>query len=98
MDAPVAGTIVFSRLAWPGYDATLDGSPVAVRQGPAGLLAVDVPAGSGILQVTHSSPGLTAGRVATVSAASVAILMSIGVGLVGWRRARSRMGSGSSLG
>lgn len=98
VDARDAGTIVFSRLAWPGYDATLDGSPVAVRQGPAGLLAVDVPAGNGLLQLTYSSPGLTVGRVATVSAAGVAILMSIGVGLVGWRRARSRRGSGSSLG
>lgn len=98
IDARAAGTVVFSRLAWPGYDATLDGSPVAVREGPAGLLAVDVPAGSGLLQVTYSSPGLAVGRVAAALATAVVVIMSIGVGLVGRRRARSRRGEDSPIG
>ena len=40
------GTLTFARLAWPGYTARVDGAELPVRQGPAGLLTVDVPAGA----------------------------------------------------
>jgi len=36
--------LTFARLAWPGYTATLDGQPLTIGTGPAGLLTVDIPA------------------------------------------------------
>jgi hypothetical protein len=83
------GSLLFARLAWPGYTATLDGEPVDVRDGPAGLLAVDVPAGRHVLEVGFRSPGLSVGAAAV----AVAALLSLGqsaVPLVAgrWRRAR----------
>ena len=56
-DGP-GGTLTFARLAWPGYTARLDGAELPVRQGPAGLLTVDVPAGAHELHA-----GLVAARV-----------------------------------
>jgi hypothetical protein len=50
------GTLTFARLAWPGYTAEIDGVGVPVRQGPAGLLAVDVPPGAHGLALSWSPP------------------------------------------
>ena len=50
------GTLTFARLAWPGYTARIDGADVPVRQGPAGLLTVDVPAGAHELALSWSPP------------------------------------------
>ncbi|MDT7579902.1 MAG: hypothetical protein QOK35_1166, partial [Pseudonocardiales bacterium] len=50
------GTLTFARLAWPGYTAEIDGVGVPVRQGPAGLLTVDVPPGAHGLALSWSPP------------------------------------------
>lgn len=83
-----AGTVLFSRLAWPGYSATVDGRPVEVAEGPAGLLSVDVPAGGGQLDVAYSSPGLAPGRAVAVAAAVVAVLASAAISVLDRRRRR----------
>jgi hypothetical protein len=83
--AAEAGTLVFARLAWPGYTATLDGEPVDVREGPAGLLSVDVPAGRHVVDIAFRSPGLSAGIVAAAAGA----LLSLGQSAV-WLVARRR--------
>lgn len=36
--------LTFARLAWPGYEAFIDGRPLLVGGGPAGLLTVTIPA------------------------------------------------------
>ena len=54
-DGP-GGTLTFARLAWPGYTARVDGAELPVRQGPAGLLTVDVPAGAHELTLAWSPP------------------------------------------
>lgn len=36
--------LTFARLAWPGYEATIDGRQLSLGGGPAGLLVVDIPA------------------------------------------------------
>ncbi|HEY1572343.1 MAG TPA: hypothetical protein VGG05_13440 [Pseudonocardiaceae bacterium] len=58
--------LTFARLAWPGYTATVDGRPTAVRSGPYGLLVVDLPAGAngGAVQLSWSPPGWRASAVA----------------------------------
>ncbi|GAB3314766.1 hypothetical protein GCM10027451_29960 [Geodermatophilus aquaeductus] len=68
------GTLTFARLNWPGYSATLDGEPIAVRTGSAGLLRVDVPAGRHVLTLRFESPGSSLG----VGLLAVAVPVSLG--------------------
>ncbi|MGR6965889.1 hypothetical protein ACU610_15625 [Geodermatophilus sp. URMC 61] len=85
VQAADAGTLVFARLTWPGHTATLDGEPVEVRDGPAGLLSVDVPAGRHVVAIAYRTPGLSAG----IAAVAVAALLSLGQSAV-WLVARRR--------
>jgi hypothetical protein len=53
-----SGRVVFARLWFPGYSATLDGEPVDVVRYDGTLVAVDLPAGAaGELVVSYRSPG-----------------------------------------
>ncbi|SHN74174.1 hypothetical protein SAMN05660350_02168 [Geodermatophilus obscurus] len=85
------GTLVFARLTWPGYTATLDGRPVRVLDGPAGLLTVAVPAGRHVLEVDFRSPGSSVGAAALGVAALVTLGQSV-VWAVGGHRRRRRGG------
>lgn len=42
---PEGGALLFSRLAWPGYVATVDGESVEVHENPEGLVEVALPPG-----------------------------------------------------
>jgi hypothetical protein len=70
------GRVVFARLWFPGYSATLDGTPVDVVAHDGVLVAVDLPAGArGELVVSYRSPGfvpLAALAVAVVAGLAVA--------------------------
>ncbi|MBA2472374.1 MAG: YfhO family protein [Pseudonocardiales bacterium] len=72
-----AGRIIFTRLAWPGYTATVDGRPVEVSKGPAGLVAVEVPAGDHTLVLAFETPGLQLGFLALGAAAAIVALQSL---------------------
>lgn len=78
------GRVVFSRLAWPGYAATVNGAEVTARAGPAGLLEVDVPSNvpSGQISVSWRPPGMSKGLVA----AFAGLLAAGALGLVQRRR------------
>jgi hypothetical protein len=90
VDATDDGSLVFARLTWPGYSATLDGKPVHVRDDTAGLLKVDVPVGQHRLALQYRSPGLAAG--AQVFALAVAVSMVQTLLWVLLRRRRSKAG------
>jgi hypothetical protein len=75
------GRLLFARLTWPGYTATVDGRPAEVVDGPAGLLAVEVPAGEHSLVLEYRAPGLRAGALAAAAAALVVLVQSA----VWWR-------------
>lgn len=86
-----AARVTFARLAWPGYTASIDGHPAAVRQGPAGLLQVDVPdgVGGGTLTVSWAPPG----EKISIGAAGLGLLATVllvGTELVNRRRRRTR--------
>lgn len=51
--------LIFARLGWPGYSATLNGTPLQVSRTRSGLLTVILPAGqtSGLVDVTFTPPG-----------------------------------------
>jgi hypothetical protein len=87
--APSPGRLVFARLAWPGYTASVGGRPVDILDGPAGLLTVDVPAGRHTLVVTYQSPGVRAGAIATAAAVAVVLLQTVAWS---WCRRRARRG------
>ena len=71
------GALTFARLAWPGYTARLDGAAVPVRQGPAGLLVVDVPAGAHELSVSWSPPAAGPSALAALLGAALAVAHAV---------------------
>jgi hypothetical protein len=74
--------ITLARLSWPGYSATVDGQPVALRDGPGGLVEVELPADTrrGTLEVSWSVPG------ARISGAVVVVAIGLTIGLLVLRR------------
>jgi hypothetical protein len=84
-----AGRILFARLDWPGYTATVGGQPVAVSNGPAGLVAVDVPAGEHALVLAFETPGQRLGFLVLETAAAIVALQTL-VWTVCHRRRRRR--------
>lgn len=73
------GTLTFARLNWPGYRAEINGRAVPVRDGPAGLLTVDLPGdvNEGELELAWTPPGLPAGIVC----AFLGMALACGLGL-----------------
>jgi hypothetical protein len=71
--------VTFARLAWPGYRAEINGRKVPVREGPAGLLMVDLPDGvdSGELRVAWTPPGFWFGIISAI--AGLALALSLGL-------------------
>lgn len=71
------GQLTLARLAWPGYTITVDGEAQPLKQGPAGVILVDVPANASTVDVTFTPPGFTAGLAAQALAWLGAIVMTI---------------------
>ncbi|WP_210505894.1 YfhO family protein [Naasia sp. SYSU D00057] len=82
------GRLLFARLAWPGYTATVDGEQAFVKDGPAGLVSVDVPAGEHTLTLSYSPPGLRTGLLAAAGGAAIALVQA---GIWWWQRRRHRL-------
>lgn len=79
--------LAFARLAWPGYEAQVNGQDVAVSQGPAGLLTVRLPAGTseGELTLHWTPPGIRLG----IASATVGLAGALALGVFALRgRAR----------
>lgn len=84
------GRVLFARLDWPGYTATVDGQPAEVSNGPAGLVAVDVPAGEHALVLAFETPGQRLGFLALGAAATIVALQTL-VWTVFHRRRRQQV-------
>lgn len=76
------GRVAFSRLAWPGYEVTLDGEPLPPVTLFGGFLAVDVPDGGGELVLRYEVPGWRLGGVL----AAVGLVSVLGVAVLSRRR------------
>ena len=65
VSSPSGGSVVFSRLLWPGYTATLDGRSVPVDSIKGVFATVRLPAGTHVARLTLSfrPPGTTLGLV-----------------------------------
>jgi hypothetical protein len=95
------GSVVFSRLLWPGYTATLDGRPVPVGSLNGVFVTVRVPAGthSARLALSFRPPGTTLGLV--LAALGVALMTALMIfELIFWVRLRDsgRTGQGRAPG
>ncbi|HEX7463172.1 MAG TPA: hypothetical protein VF317_13465, partial [Dermatophilaceae bacterium] len=80
VSSPSGGSVVFSRLMWPGYTATLDGRPVAVDALKGVFVAVRLPAGTHAarLELSFRPPGTTLGLVlAAAGGALLTVLLAL---------------------
>ncbi|RJO69370.1 hypothetical protein D5S18_32240 [Nocardia panacis] len=79
------GRVVFARLGWPGYRATLDGRDIPFKVVAKTFVAVDIPAGTrnGDLELTWRPPGWKLGGLAL-------LLGILGAGVFQWWYVRGR--------
>ena len=82
------GSVVFSRLLWPGYTATLNGRPLPVGSVRGVFVTVRLPAGThpSRLVLSFRPPGMTLGLV--LAAMGVALLITLIIFEVIFRRRR----------
>lgn len=71
--------LVFARLAWPGYSATVDGRSVSVEATRSGLVRVELPSGveNGVVALTWRPPGYSVGVLCIVLGAVLALVGTI---------------------
>lgn len=88
VSAADGGQLVFSMLAWPGWSAELDGTPLSVTRSDVGLLTLTLPAGaSGTVDLTYRPPGLAIGLLGAGIGSAIGLLLAV-VGWRSWRRRR----------
>jgi hypothetical protein len=96
VSSPGGGSVVFSRLLWPGYTATLDGHQAPVDSVRGVFVTVRVPAGtqSARLDLSYRPPGTTLGLY--LAGGGVVLLTGLLIlELILWRRRRSRGRTGN---
>lgn len=84
------GRVVFAMMAWPGWQATVDGRSVPIEQGPAGMLQLDLPAAAAgsVLTLSFTPPGYTIG----IPLVGFGLLIGVGYAVLwGLRRRRDRL-------
>lgn len=84
------GRVVFARLGWPGYRATLNGEPIPITTVANSFVAIDLPAGTDAaeLVLTWRPPGWKIG----IASAAVGLAGLAGLQLL-WIRTRRREGT-----
>jgi hypothetical protein len=78
--------LTFARIAWPGYQITVDGESVPVEIGPAGLLTTTLPDGltDAEVRVSFTPPGLWLGLIA----GGVGVLLVVALVVIAGRTLR----------
>lgn len=82
----VPGWVVFSEMAYPGWQATVDGRPANILRADIALMAVPVPAGNHALRLWFSAPWVTVGIGVSLLAAAVLLAVTLWAGFVAPRR------------
>ncbi|ORI27250.1 hypothetical protein BJI47_02470 [Rhodococcus sp. 1168] len=96
VSSPTGGSVVFARLAWPGYSATLNGEPLQTKGLGDIFLYVDLPAGTdnADLSMSFRPPGQ---RLGLVGVAGGVLLLAVLVVFDLRRRRPRRAGDGLSV-
>lgn len=97
VSSPDGGSVVFSRLLWPGYTAMLDGRAVPVESVEGVFVAIRLPAGTQAarLELSFRPPGTTLGL--TLAAGGGALLtLLVALDSMMSRRRRRRPAEGGS--
>lgn len=76
-----SGVVTFALLAWPGWTATVDGTPAEVRATEGGLLQVVLPEGGETATIEYAPPGTTGGVALAAGGLLVALAQSVAVGV-----------------
>ncbi|MDJ0394269.1 hypothetical protein QMK17_13130 [Rhodococcus sp. G-MC3] len=87
VSSPTGGSVVFARLAWPGYTAMLNGEPLQTKGLGDTFLYVDVPAGTtdADLEIQFRPPGFRIG-LAAMGGGLVILVVLIGLDIRRRRR------------
>ena len=83
-----SGRVEFAALDWPGWHATVDGTTVAVQQGPAGVIQLDLPEAGprgSTVTLSFTPPGFTTGIPLMI----IALLFAVAHGIV-WQFTRRK--------
>ncbi|WP_040795660.1 membrane protein [Nocardia higoensis] len=85
VDSAEGGMVVFARLGWPGYRATLDGEPIPITTVAKSFVAVEIPPGTegAELVLTWRPPGWKVGIASMIAGLA-------GLGVLQWWYVRSR--------
>ncbi len=84
--APQGAALVVSENYYPGWMATVDGTPAPTVRTDYVLIGIPLPAGARTVELTFTSPAFERGKIATVAALALAVLWW-GAGAVADRRA-----------
>jgi uncharacterized membrane protein YfhO len=82
VQAPEAGYLVLSEFWYPGWQATVNGAPVAPEAANGAFMAVPIPAGASTVDLRFWPATFTWGLVA----AGLGVLMIVGLFLLGRTR------------
>jgi hypothetical protein len=83
-DAP--GWVVFSEMAYPGWQATVDGQAAPILRADLALMAVPVPAGTHAVRLWFGASWVLAGLALSLLAAAILVAAALWVGFVAPRR------------
>jgi hypothetical protein len=75
-DGPVPGWLVFSDNHFPGWRATIDGAPTAVRRADVALMAVEVPAGQHTVELRFASRTVSLGLGLSIATALAMVVVA----------------------
>lgn len=79
VSSPTGGSVVFARLAWPGYSATLNGEPLQTKGLGDIFLYVDLPPGTtdADLDIEFSPPGQKLGFVGITAGVLILLVLVV---------------------
>ena len=83
--APAGSALMVSENYYPGWKATIDGTPAAVHRADLSLMGVPLPAGATKIELTFTSASYERGKLITLVAIGLALL-AVGAGVVSQRR------------
>ncbi|MCC6432522.1 MAG: hypothetical protein IT354_16560 [Gemmatimonadaceae bacterium] len=85
--APAGSALVVAENYYPGWTATVDGTPVTASRTDLTLIGVELPAGAKRVSLRFDSAPYHTGKRVTLGALALALILTIG----GWLRDRRRL-------